>query len=73
MARLDVPDTYAHTITTQGCDDSATVRIELTRDEARAVAKVAREINYASDYSCMPKLYIEEGVAEKATGIEVDE
>lgn len=62
----------AYTITTIGCDDSTTVRIELTRDEALAVAKIAREINYASDYSCQPKLYIESGVQERATTIDIE-
>lgn len=71
MARLDVPNTCVYTITAQGCDDHNTVHVDLTTEEALAVAKVAERINAAWTYSCEPKLFIRFDEHDRATEIEV--
>ena len=50
-----------YTIYVSGCDDSTTVHIELTDDEVRAVAKVARLVEAAGG-GCSPRMFVDRGV-----------
>ncbi len=50
-----------YTIYVPGCDDSTTVQVELTDNEVRAVAKIARLIE-ANGGGCSPRMFIAPGV-----------
>ena len=71
MARLDVPADCIYTVTTVGCDDSTTVHVRLTTDEAIAVAKVAEQVNATSTCGCEPRLFIQFDEHDEADRIEV--
>ena len=45
-------------ITVRGCDDSTGITIELTDIEYGVVKKIADAVTKASEYGCMPKMYI---------------
>lgn len=47
-------------ILVEGCDDDTIVEKYLTRDEFKLIEWVANEITEASQYQCMPRMYIKE-------------
>lgn len=48
-----------------GCDDSTSIEIELTDEQAETVRNVAERITEASTYGCMPKMSIDEVKADE--------
>lgn len=60
-----------YTITASGCDDSTTVHMELTADEAQTIARVAQAINTTSTSGCEPSLYMKPGEHEFINDVEV--
>lgn len=55
-----------YTIKATGCDDSTTVTLALTADEAEVIGRVAQAVTEASEFSCMPRLKIQlAGVASR--------
>ena len=47
-------------VSVHGCDDSTTIRQELTFEEYEFLNTIAEEITNASSYGCMPTMEIEE-------------
>lgn len=46
-------------ITLSGCDDSTTIRMELSAAEAVLMRKVRDRVAKRSDYSCQPTMMVE--------------
>lgn len=44
-----------------GCDDHTDVKVDLDEHDAEVVCDIARRINTASEYPCMPTMRIAEG------------
>ena len=47
-------------VSVHGCDDSTTIRQELTFEEYEFLNTIAEKITNASEYGCMPIMEIEE-------------
>lgn len=47
-------------VSVHGCDDSTTIRQELTFEEYEFLNAIAEKITNASKYGCMPTMEIEE-------------
>ena len=41
-----------------GCDDSTKFEMELTNEEFELLKKVSAKSNEASEYCCMPRMYV---------------
>ena len=52
--------TKIYEISVHGCDDSTTIRQELTFEEYEFLDTIAEKITNASNYICMPIMEIEE-------------
>lgn len=52
-------------ITLKGCDDETAFTIELTEPEKILVDRIAQLSVLASDYQCMPKMYVKEASQEE--------
>lgn len=46
-------------ITVSGCDDSTSVKQELTDEQFKLISEIANAITEASTYGCMPTMRIE--------------
>ena len=42
-----------------GCDDSTVIEVVLTRGAVLMLEEIARKINEASTYLCMPRMHLE--------------
>ena len=47
-------------ISVHGCDDSTTIKQELTLEEYELLKEIAEKVTNASTYGCMPTMGIEE-------------
>lgn len=47
-------------VSVHGCDDSTTIKQELTFEEYEFLSTIAEKITNASEYGCMPIMEIEE-------------
>jgi len=47
-------------ILVEGCDDDTIIEKDLTLDEFKLIQSVSNEITEASQYQCMPRMYIKE-------------
>ena len=48
-----------------GCDDSTKFEMELTNEEFELLKKVSAKSNEASEYCCMPRMYLYEVTEEE--------
>jgi len=42
-----------------GCDDTTSIRKELTKTQMKLIKDIAEDITAASEYGCMPKMGVE--------------
>lgn len=60
VPKQDKPVISQYEVSVDGCDDSTTIRQELTFEEYEFLNTIAEKITNTSNYGCMPTMQVEE-------------